>query len=547
LRKVEGETEGIMSQFIDCCTGEVAMILLLSEPTFDVEPNALVIATISGKHEQAQVVLERTLQDLAADGYEQRRHDFAGVTIIEATKAAAVDPPADAESEYYCLTDRHLLMGDSLETMKEVLVGLLREPSGALAAQPDYQACRRALGRDADLFAYTNSAALMAVLAAQPESDREHAEARRAFRALGLDQVRALGVAAGVWEQDLWLSAYVYPANREGLFGMFPGVQGRYEPPGWVPEDALSYLWLDLDFDRGWQWLNALVRTMSPPDYMTFRNSLVIPEPTGEPILDVERDLIGPLGEGVWVYLRLRGDVPQVFGSDGAEGQGPASLFERWELVEALDLKDGPSLAATVERLREQGLPPFSLLHLSDFQGQRLYTLSSAAVALFSLPLPPGEGEPPSAGEGVLSFAVVTGLAGGDKLVVSPRLQALEDLLLRAGGTGGGGDSAARRARALARVPGGSPVFLVVYNDLRGHLSAVGEYVRRRGRLPTWVSFDPLALLNLLDLQSDLWPPDEDLLPYLDSSVLFGTRDEEGLLLQFLILTPSGQGTPTGR
>ncbi len=550
LREVEGETEGIMSQFVDCCTGEVAMILLLSEPTFDVEPNALVIAAISGKHEQAQVVLERTVGDLLAQGYEERRHEFAGATIIELTKTVTTESSTEMESDYHCLTDGYLLMGDSLEGMKEALVGLLREPSGALAAQPDYQACRRALGRDADLFAYTNSAALLAVLAADAESDEEDAEAMRAFRALGLDQVRAVGLAVGVRDQDLWVSAYLFPAGEEGLFGMFPGVRGGHQRPHWVPGDALSYLWLDLDFDRGWQWLNALIRTMSPPDYMTFRNSLVVPGPSGEPILDVERDLIETLGQGVSLYLRRRVGPSAgglVSGGEGLPGRGAGSALDLWELAQATGLKDGPALSATVERLRVQGFGPFALLQPVDFQGQRLYTISSFFPMPFVQP-PPGEAQPPPEGQAggeLLALSILTGLPGGDKLIIAPRLQTLQDVVLRLAGPSAGVGPPGRFERAMARIPTGSSTFLVVYTDLQGHLRAVGEYVRRHGALPVWVSFGPLALLNLFDLQPDLFPPDEVVLPYLDASVIFGTNPPAGggLLLHFHLLAPP-QWTP---
>ncbi|MCK4298473.1 MAG: hypothetical protein KAX80_03005, partial [Planctomycetes bacterium] len=400
-------------------------------------------------------------------------------------------------------------------------------------------------------FAYTNAAALLAVLATEAESDREHAEAMRGFRALGLDQVRAVGLAVGVRDQDLWVSAYLFPAGEEGLFGMFPGVRGGHQRPHWVPGDALSYVWLDLDFDRWWQWLNALVRTMSPPDYMAFRNSLVVPGPSGEPILDVERDVIEPLGQGVSVYLRRRVGSPYgelVSGGESLRGRGAGSALDLWELAQATGLKDGPALSATVERLRVQGFGPFAMLQPADFQGQRLYTVSSLFPMPFVQP-PPGEAQPPpegQAGSELLALSILTGLPGGDKLIIAPRLQTLQDVVLRLAAPSAGLEPPGRFERAMARIPTGSSTFLVVYNELQGHLRAVGEYVRRHGALPVWVSFGPLALLNLFDLQPDLFPPDEVLLPYLDASVIFGTNPPAGggLLLHYLLLAPP---TPAAR
>jgi len=541
LREVEGGSEGIVSQFIDSCTGEVAIVLLLSEPSFEVEPNFILIASIAGKHEQARVVLDRTLEELRSEGYEERRHEFAGATIIEATRTVTTDFSTDTQSDYHCLTDSHLLMGDSLEGIKEVLVGLLREPSGALAAQPDYQAARRALGWDADFFAYVNLATCVAIWQDSAATGEDDAQALEVFRALGLDQVRAAAAAGGMRGRDLWIAACVFPANEEGLFGVFPGVRGGHQRPRWVPEDVLSYAWLNVDFGRCWQMANTVLRTLSPPDYMSFRNALIVPGPSGEPILDVERDLIGPLGQGVSAYLRPRaGDDSWVSGSGDERDRSAGPALDRWELAQATGLKDGSGLSATVERLRVQGFGPFSLLQPVDFQGQRLYTLSSFFQMPFLEPAP-GEAQPSPEGgaqDELPALSIFTTLPGGDKLITAPRLEILQDVVLRLAASSAGAEPPSRFQRAMARIPTGSSTFLVVYDDLQGHVRAVAEHVRRHGPLPTWVSFGPLVLLNLFDLQPDLFPPDEVVLPYLDASLIFGTNDETGLLLQCIILAP---------
>jgi hypothetical protein len=319
--------------------------------------------------------------------------------------------------------------------------------------------------------------------------------------------------------------------------------------PGWVPGDALDYLWCNLDFGLLWQTVNATLRALSPPDYMRFRSLLVIPGPTGpagpEPIMDIERDVVSPLGQGIWAYTRPR---PAGTGAPSAEQAGrqeagsapaPAGL----EVAVGVGLKDGQALADGVERLRLAGVPPLSFLQPREFLGQRLYTLELGSWLLSFAPAGPGAGsgapraERPSRVD-VLVAGIFRGLAEGDRLIFAQRLETLEDV---AGRIASGPDAvllSERLQRATRRTPTGPGTFLVIYNDLQGYARALGAYVRSRQEIPKWVGFSPLALLGTFDLQPELYPLDEDVLPYLDAVVTVGSRSEESVSVRLTVLAP---------
>jgi hypothetical protein len=561
-RLAEGRLAGITEECFDCSTGEVALAMLASGEAPQGRPGQVLVLTIARKREQAQALLGRIIEDYVARGFVERRDEGAAAGVVEYFNPQVAE---GAQGEYFfaSLSDRHLVMADTRDGLEQVLAGLSREPSGALAAQVDYRAAREALGDDADGFLYLNLPALWAWWEAASLAEEADSPppfpAPRLVRALGLDQVRVLAFAVSIKANDFWLGVYAAPASAEGLLGVFPPSPTGHQLPAWIPGDALDYLWCNLDFGLLWQTVNDTLRVLSPPDYVRFRSLLVVPGPAGEPLANLERDLIAPLGQGIWAYARPRmerlvpapgpaepdeapppaSQAPAAEGREGGVGSGAFCL----EVVVGVGLKDGQALAQGVERLRLQGVPPVSFLQPTEFHGQRLYTLRlPAGWLLFPPPGEPfGEPAPPQppglAVTDVLALGIFTG-SGGDRLTISPDLETLKDITGRIAPPQGEVVQPERLQRAMSRMPTGPGTFLVIGHDLRGYARALGAYVRSHHEVPKWVGFSPLALLGLFELQPGLYPPDDDVLPYLDAIVTVGSRSEAGLLVKLLVLAP---------
>jgi hypothetical protein len=126
----------------------------------------------------------------------------------------------------------------------------------------------------------------------------------------------------------------------------------------------------------------------------------------------------------------------------------------------------------------------------------------------------------------------------GDQLIIAPRLQILQDIAGRIASSAGSPPLAGWLQRATRSISTGPGTFLVICNDLQGYARALGAYVRSQHEVPKWVSFSPLALLGAFDLQPELYPLDEDVLPYLGAVVTVGSRSEESVSLRLTVLAP---------
>lgn len=565
----EGRLAGITEECFDCSTGEVALAVLASGEAPQGRPGQVLVLTIAGKRDQAEALLGRIIEDYVARGFVERRDE--GAAAVEYFNPQVAEG-AQGEHFFASLSDRHLIMADTRGGLEQVLAGLSREPSGALAAQVDYRAARQALGGDADGFLYLNLPALWAWWEAASLAEEADSPppfpAPRLVHALRLDQVRVLAFAVSIKANDFWLGVYAAPASAEDLLGVFPPSPTGHQLPAWIPGDALDYLWCNLDFGLLWQTVNDTLRVLSPPDYVRFRSLLVVPGPAGEPLANLERDLIAPLGQGIWAYTRPRmerlapapgpaepdeapppaSQAPAAEGREGGVGSGASCV----EVVVAVGLKDGQALAQGVERLRLQGVPPVSFLQPTEFHGQRLYTLRlPAGWLLFAPPAGPSAGPAAPGPQGpaapgpeglpvrdVLSLGIFRGLPEGDRLIIGPDLAALEDIVGRMAAPRGEAVQPWRLQRAMNHVATGPGTFLVIGHDLQGYAGALGAYVHARHKVPPWGGFSSLAFVRVFDLQPGLYPPDDDVLPYLDAMVTVGSRSEAGLLVKLVVLAP---------
>jgi len=516
LQQFEDKLGISLAELQQVMTGE-AIAFFLAEDLDDVPPGG-VILEIGGKHDQAEALLKRFRQQARDEGWQDRTHEFAGVTIIESLTPDRI-PGEEPVPDFFCLTDRYFLFMDSLELTREVLIALTREPSGGLAASPDYQSAKRGAGRDADVFFYLNTAPLWA------EAEKETDLGAAVMRELKFDSVRTLGVAAGIEGQNLWTSLYLYaPGEKAGIWSLLPPAHGRHRPPRWVPEGAMAYYWVNLDYGNLWRTVNDVIRFVSPESYVKFRSSLVIPGETGEPVLDVENDIVSVLGRGLSVYVRA---LSRDWDQEWAAPPGSTGELPGLEAVWAVALLNGRMLNDTIVRLRGRSIPPFSFLQPTEFQGHTLYTFSAPHLQMRAV-VPGGDEATGPASPQLAALTVLLGYEGGNALVVALGLQELQDVVLRAAGAPRGLADSESYRETMSHVPGDASV--IGYVDLRRWAEAIVDHVRRYDSFPAWfaVDADPGSL-----------PPLEDILPHLNTAVCFGVHDETGFLLKTVVLAPT--------
>lgn len=560
-----------LEEVLEVATGQAAAMVSVGAGGSGPPWSWAAVAEVAGAHDQALAWLQRTRREAREAGAAERFHRVAGQTIIEVVSApepqtAPVlddetlrlveqaleqeDIPADFReqvlrdlsrplpaqlsapcSTYYCLTDRCLVLAGSLELAQELVAGLMQEPSGGLAAQPDYRAVRRALDPKADLFVFVNTSALLGRLEERARRDPDAAVLKRLVEALGGGAVRAVGLTAQIEGPNLSLSGYLYaPGRPEGLRAALPTSPGTHTPAALVPADALAYLWCNLDFPAFRRVLEGAEAAPPIPGET--------PEgapPTAAPRLDGPLfDVLRPhLSRGLTCYVRL----PDRVGGP-AEETPPG-----FEAVVSLAVEDGRGLERTIERLRLLRRPPFDRLEVSEFRGRRFYLLrppEPPGGPLAPRPQPQEEEAEPTA------FAVLIGDPGGDRVIMTRGEEALRGALSRSAAGRSALAESERFRRAAGTLPSDS--FLLAYLDLRAGFGALGRYVRRRGRRPPWAwPFTVVARLAGISLDANTFPSDEALLPYLDTLLLTGTEEEAGLLLRCVISAPGDARGPSAR
>jgi hypothetical protein len=323
-----------------------------------------------------------------------------------------------------------LILGNSTKVVEKVVVQLTGGSAPTLGELAAYQACHRAVFRDAPFYAWLNAKALLDVLG-RPSDKKENPQAPNPFdpkpdkliSASGVQCLKSIGFCFETRNDGALFQLFleVPEAGRQGIFKALAGEAKETGPPPFVPADAVKFHRWRLDGQKAWaalekmapevQWIGTLNQIL---------NSANASARLKDPSFDIKKALIGNLGDDIITYEKApRGNSP-------AERESPPAIV----LVGCHNAGQAAAALKGVFTLMSQQTG--SLLE-REFLGRKIFS-----VPLPPLPLPFSDSAGPAIPR-TLSYA-----ASGGYLAFSTTPALLEEYLR----------SSESQSRTLRETPG---------------------------------------------------------------------------------------------
>ncbi|MFN3409395.1 MAG: hypothetical protein ACK45B_10405 [Limisphaerales bacterium] len=277
------------------------------------------------------------------------------------------------------LSESLLLVGSERAAL-ERLLARLGESAGGLGEQPEFRRIRDEFFRDAEVFGWFNTRAVMSTWQAA-SARREAAMAgapdpfatirpERLLGAVGLGGVRAAAFAFRAAPEG-WLAQFhlaVPEAERQGVLRLFSVPPQETLPPPFVPADAVQFTRWRMEGPKTWATLTNAANAITPAIMSTVDWILNTAEEAGQaanPQFNLRRQLVDNLGDDLILFQRpSRGETE-------AELANPPELL----LIGSPKPEEMAGALKVVLGALAGGPPPRE----REFLGRKIYTVSSMA------------------------------------------------------------------------------------------------------------------------------------------------------------------------
>ncbi len=264
-------------------------------------------------------------------------------------------------------------MGNSAKAIEKVLAGMSGGAVKTLGDVPAFAASQAAMFRDAPVFGWVNAKAFVDIFS-QPDDSSSSADASASFApkpdklfgALGLKGLKSVAfnylVSNDGAQFNLMLN--VPEDSRSGLFKILAGEPKEYNPPPFVPADAVKFQRWRIDGQKMWATLQQIVSDISPQTLNGLNFMLTTAEASAkekDPSFDIKKNLFGNLGDDVITYQKK----PK--GASLAELGSPPSLF----LIGSPNPEQLASALRSVYALAGPQTSPTE----RDFLGRKIYSI----------------------------------------------------------------------------------------------------------------------------------------------------------------------------
>ncbi len=234
---------------------------------------------------------------------------------------ATTEPADDADAKnapkrqmYIGQAESLLIVGSSPKAIENVLARMSGAQAKSLSELAAYDACQTALFRDAAAFGWVNAKALVDMFA----HGDDHADAADAGQlpkfpkiadALGLTGLKtiAFNYASSSEGAQFNLSVGVPEASRAGIFKILAGEPKEYNPPPFVPADAVKFQRWRIDGQKAWATLRKMVGDVFPQAVGYIDYTLGLVESAAkekDPSFDIKKNLFGNLGDDLITYQK---------------------------------------------------------------------------------------------------------------------------------------------------------------------------------------------------------------------------------------------------
>jgi hypothetical protein len=236
-----------------------------------------------------------------------------GATKSEADQPAGDDKkdavkPAPDTTLYVGQSDSLLLMANSPKVLEKILAAAGGGSVKTLSEVPSFDANNNSMFRDAPLYGWVNTKALLELLSHQ-ESGPDPLTPAKIIAATGFGGLKSIAFAYRFSTDgeafNLMLS--VPEDSRTGLFKILAGEPKESSPPPFVPADVAKFQRWRLDGQKAWATLRKVVGDLSPEslggvDFML--NSVEANAKEKDPDFDIKKNLFGNLGDDFITYQK---------------------------------------------------------------------------------------------------------------------------------------------------------------------------------------------------------------------------------------------------
>ncbi|HHY84140.1 MAG TPA: hypothetical protein GYA07_01195 [Verrucomicrobia bacterium] len=276
-----------------------------------------------------------------------------------------------------------LIVGTSVKALEKVAVRLSGGSVPSLGELAAFESSRASIFRDAPLYGWMNTKALMDLLipkTSEPADDDDPFaifEPEKILSAIGIRGIQtvAFNMLTGDEGTSLHFSIGIPESGRQGLFRLFPGEAKDAGPPPFVSADVAKFQRWRIDGQKAWAAIEKMLNDISPQVggiITSMMDMINMSAREQDPSFDIRKNLIGNLGDDVITIQQ----APK--GSTLEEISSPPSLY----LIGSPRPEQLASGFRTVLALASQGSTDG--LKEREFLGRKVYSLT--------LPLSPLDG-----------------------------------------------------------------------------------------------------------------------------------------------------------
>lgn len=245
------------------------------------------------------------------------------------------DAKKPAKKEVYIgQAESLLIMGSSPKGIEKVLARMSGVDVKTVSDVPAYEANHTALFRDAVAFGWANAKLFVEVLSHMDDGVTETDASSNPFSmkpdkviaAIGLNGLKSIALSYHFTPDGAQGTLFlgVPESSRVGLFKIIAGEPKEYNPPAFVPADAVKFQRYRIDGQKTWATLQKMLSDINPQAINGVNFLLTTAESAAkdkDPNFDIKKNLFGNLGDDMISYSK----APK--GNSLADLSSPPSLF----------------------------------------------------------------------------------------------------------------------------------------------------------------------------------------------------------------------------
>lgn len=323
-------------------------------------------------------------------------------TLADGTPVPAMEDP-DAKNTpksklYIGQVESLLVVGNSTKVIEKILVRMSGGSVKTLSEVASFEA-NAALFHDVPAFGWVNAKAFLDAWGRPKEDASDPGNSLlgppdKLFSALGLNGLKTIAFNYSVASDGTLfnLSLAVPEGSRTGLFKILAGEAKDYNPPPFVPADAVKFQRWRIDGQKTYATLRKMLGDISTKALGTLDFALSTAENAAkekDPAFDLSKALFGNLGDDIITYEKSPA------GNSLAELSSPPSIF-------LLSSPNPEQIAGALKNLLVLYTPSASAPTDREFLGHKIYSIP--------LPAAPTAGDKaPAAAPRSLSYACASG------------------------------------------------------------------------------------------------------------------------------------------